>query len=142
MIDFTALRAIALAATPGPWTVPPEFHDGSQEYRHDDEQIAIMGPAVDANDEARCFIVGSIYYDGPHLIAQPADTAHIAAFSPSTAIELLDELDRLRAALGEALDLAEDWAPHAIADAPLNLGTLARIDIERLRAVGRTKGTT
>lgn len=75
-INTAALRAIAQAATPGEW------------LQHlVDNTTVISG----TRDEICC-----TFYPAADQEQCEANAAHIAAFSPATALALLDELDRLR----------------------------------------------
>ena len=95
MIDFTALRSIAAAATPGEWPANVWIETDGNEWR-------ATGPGHEDHASDDGAEPGS-----PDEQQAQADAAHIAAFAPSRALALLDELDRLRAALGEALDIAQ-----------------------------------
>jgi len=74
------LRRIAEAATPGPWWV-----DGWEARTKDgDRFIASIAPAFQgASPDVSCWEVD-------------ANIQHIAAFDPTTALALLDEIERLR----------------------------------------------
>lgn len=78
-INTAALRAIAQAATPGEW----------RQHLVDNTTI-ISG----TRDEICC-----TFYPEADQEQCEANAAHIAAFSPATALALLDEMDRLRAEL-------------------------------------------
>jgi hypothetical protein len=89
VIDLAALRAVALAATPGPWPVAVWIETDGNEWR-------ATGPGHDDSDdgsEPGC----------PDEQAAQADARYLNAFSPSTALALLDELGELRHALDMAL---------------------------------------
>ncbi len=73
MIDKQNLRALATAATPGPWAVTGD-NDDCVTARHPEGS---SWPVADADD--------------------PEDAAFIAAASPSTVLALLDEIDALYA---------------------------------------------
>ena len=69
------LRAVAKAATPGPWTIRNSYG-----------------------------FFGIVPADGPAVTGMPAkgkdrkhNAAHIAAFDPPTVLALLEEIERLRA---------------------------------------------
>src|SRR5690606_24421870 len=74
------LRRIAEAATPGPW-----WADGWEaRTKEGDRFIASIAPAFQgARPDASCWEVD-------------ANIQHIAAFDPTTALALLDEIERLR----------------------------------------------
>jgi hypothetical protein len=77
-LDLEALRKIAEAATPGPWSV----------WLHDDPRLRFVS-------------------DGQGNIADevgPDDAAHIAAFDPQTVIALLDGLDAVTVERDAALE--------------------------------------
>ncbi|PZM88850.1 MAG: hypothetical protein DIU79_16255 [Actinobacteria bacterium] len=78
---LSELRRIAEAATPGPWWV-----DGWEARTKDgDRFIASIAPAFQgASPDASCWEVD-------------ANIQHIAAFDPTTALELLDALTAARA---------------------------------------------
>lgn len=75
MIDRNELRRLAQAATPGPWKVVK------------DHEL----PGVHGGD----VILGGSFYD--YSVPDDEDEAFIAAANPATVIELLDEIERLRA---------------------------------------------
>ena len=104
-LDLLELRALADRATRAPWSVPSEFHDGSHKYEYDDDQVVISGPPAETPDGIQGFVIGSIYYQGHHLVAKPADTAFIAA-ARSAVPALLDRVAELEAGLREAVNLA------------------------------------
>ena len=86
-VDTAHLRALAEAATPGPW------HASADEVFTDDaDQVADVG--------ASC-------------LAFAADAAHIAANSPAAVIAMCAEIDRLRADV-EHLRGVEDAAMEAV----------------------------
>jgi len=77
MIDLKELRRIALAATPGQWVSWPTGMDRA-------DMRDIQGVLHSHNHT-------------PYVGKNNAD--HICAFSPATALALLDELERCREAL-------------------------------------------
>ena len=72
MIDHNELRALAQAATPGPWQA---------QQRNKQEAIYIVGPA---GVPPACHA----FYDD--------NATYIAAANPATVLALLDEVERLR----------------------------------------------
>ena len=84
-IDHAELRRLAIAATPGPWTADGDLV--AQPRGH--YRIPICG-----GDQCNFLI--------------PVDAEFIAAANPMTVLALLDEVDRLRALLGEAADKIDD----------------------------------
>lgn len=86
MIDDATLRALAGAATPGPWTwaepeVSPQWGKRGPDLVGDGSQLV-----VSAEGDA----------DGSNLFVGGRDAAFISAASPQAVLALLDELDRLR----------------------------------------------
>ena len=82
-LDHAALRALAEAATPGPWTLsadgpPPDIIAGMS-------VVACTLPSDRTRDE------------------DTANAAYIAAANPAAVLALLDEVERLREALDKAL---------------------------------------
>jgi Ead/Ea22-like protein len=76
-VKYDELRALALAATPGPWEI-------------------VTGPFTTCISSRSGFIVGS---DGMASYGQDVINAnYIAAANPATVLALLDDLARLRAA--------------------------------------------
>lgn len=73
--DYAHLRALAEAATPGPW------HHA--QHPADDQMHDIRGPINDAHNVV-------IYAE-----CEPEDAAYIAAADPPTLIALLDRLEEL-----------------------------------------------
>lgn len=91
MIDTQALRAAAEAATPGPWRwVAPTS----------EAQWGNRGPCLAAPDGG-LVISAEGDADGVHLYASGADANYLEAVDPQDILTLLDELDGLRARLGE-----------------------------------------
>lgn len=80
-IDTKHLRALAEAATPGPWEAETWTH------QFDDE---ITFGYVEANE---CSIWD---HSGGNTVANAADADYIAAIDPPTLIALLGEIERLR----------------------------------------------
>jgi len=80
-MDLKELRKIAMAATPGEWDarISPAWNE-----------YAISACARTHQQSPR---------QGEQRDKANADADHIAAFSPATALALLDELERCRAAL-------------------------------------------
>jgi len=79
MITNDELRALARAATPGPWQIGPKALDGSLAVR------TLPGERVHAMTD---------------MVARPtvpADAAYIAAASPDVVLRLLAEIDEARA---------------------------------------------
>lgn len=113
-IDTANLREIASAATPGPW------------FEDDAGWLVIRQQSMD--DPVICDLVDQGDADDPNHYGTEADNAtHIAAFDPTTALALLDEIDRLRA----------ENAAYAKRDAEV-LATIERG--ARLRALLRRAG--
>ena len=109
MIDLTELRRIATSAVDGPWRW---------------DRLELKSPGGYTVITLR---------DG---FCSGSDTDHIAAFSPSTALALLDEVERLRAAVVELADIA---TPYVIANLGIKNSTITCAHIAALRAVGGGK---
>ena len=90
-IDHARLRALAEAATPGPWEAETWTH------QFDDE---ITFGYVEANE---CSIWD---HSGGNTVANAADADYIAAIDPPTLIALLDRLDAAR----EYIDNPGNWS--------------------------------
>lgn len=100
MTDTTRLRGLAEAATGGPWRWY-EFSTFSCMARD-------VGDVDDSLDLVIVFDDGSVYGEYDTCVTAP-DAAYIAAMHPAQTIALLDELDRLRAAVAFARkSLCED----------------------------------
>jgi hypothetical protein len=100
-LDLPALTAIAQAATPGPW----DAHRGiamaevvSPQTREPNGDVHVVCCVNFGDDDAT---------DQEHR-----DTAHIAAFSPSTCLALLERIRQLEAGLVEALGLLQIAEHH------------------------------
>ena len=120
-IDTDRLRALAEAATPGPW------EDVSNRYGYDVSETWAVEP------------VAPSVHNICHVTVGQRDAAYIAAADPQTVLALLDEIERLRGE-GEweyALQADGDDEPWSdwyesrelLAD---NLDALAARDDERL----------
>jgi hypothetical protein len=118
------LRELVTKASPGPWTVVPEFHDAEHALHinnYDDAQVALR-----ASDGA---VIEYFWYDGPHLIVGFDNNAFIAAARDAVPA-LLDDVERLRAALKDAIAIA--WRrgrgefPPTDSDRLVELDTLSK----------------
>ena len=94
---MTDLRALAEAATPGPWETdarPPEYpHANAVRY---------AGGQIQGGANV-CGIGMFILHDGGQdRASMDANAAYIAAVSPDVVLDLLDEIERLQACLAEA----------------------------------------
>lgn len=118
-IDKQKLRAIAQAATPGPW------RQGVIEKHH----IFVETPAGEWMGHERVLLRMNTYF--PH----DADAAFIAAASPSTVISLLDENDRLRKLALEACDIAQSAIANLDAEHDEGLASNAFNAARRLAAI-------
>ena len=92
-LDLTELREIAESATDGPWNL----HTLRTDETHD-----IRG-SID--DEANIVIYAE---------CEDADADHIATFDPPTVLALIDEVERLRAGIIEALSVAVGHTREAL----------------------------
>lgn len=94
MPDPGALRALAEAATPGPWY--SEVKSFVLPAR-----VGVEGHRRSVGDYAIAAMCGDSIRPEPGSDA--ADAAYIAALDPQTVLALLDRLDALEAALDEAV---------------------------------------
>lgn len=82
------LRAVAEAATPGPWmadeSLGTSFHD-----------FEVLGPVERGNGTVRQVVIAQIHGEDSN------DHTHIAAFDPPTVLALLDALDAAEAAYAD-----------------------------------------
>jgi len=110
------LRRIAEAATPGPWWV-----DGWEVRTKDgDRFIASIAPAFQgASPDASCWEVD-------------ANIQYIAAFASTTALALLDEIERLRKEREVLAEAVMGWQRYLERD----VGT-ERVHVKTLEAHGR-----
>jgi hypothetical protein len=109
---LSQLEAVARAATPGPWSVREESHE------------TLMTAAV--------VNVNGMYV--AESACQP-DDEFIAAFSPSTALALLERIRELEAGLREACNMLDGTEPGGLAE------LLAKREIlRRLAGPGTTEG--
>jgi hypothetical protein len=92
-LDIAKLRAVAEAATPGEWV----WVGAKLETR--DATILVDGTFQELDEWS-----------------EAADTAHIAAFNPSVALELLAELERARASLSVAVEALKFYAQTTVPD--------------------------
>lgn len=120
-MDIEKLKALALAATPGPWevdTVKSEGHYGTDE----DGGYGFMGytiideegrPLMDSLNRDQSEIHED--YDGEELYAwdelAKRDAAFVAGANPAAVLELIAEVERLRADLQTAVK--EAWRANA-----------------------------
>ena len=83
LMQDESLRALCLAATPGPW-----------------ESYCPYGGTVYIETVIRPGIIQEVAAIGPteNTMQQPANAAYIAAMDPTTTLRLLDEIGRLKAA--------------------------------------------
>ena len=79
-IDLQKLRVIALAASQGQWYARPASANSAASV------------SAETNGSMWPILISSVVH--PH---HAEDMAHIAAFSPGPVLELLDEIERLRA---------------------------------------------
>jgi hypothetical protein len=120
-VDIEKLKALALAATPGPWevdTVKSEGHYGTDE----DGGYGFMGYAI-IDEEGRPLMdslnrdQSEIHedYDGEELYAwdelAKRDAAFVAGANPAAVLELIAEVERLRADREAAVK--EAWRANA-----------------------------
>ena len=112
MTSFKQLREIAMAATPGPWTVGEDPRECAATLRAAPViagQSEPCGPPIDV-----IIPFGRAY----------SDARHIAAFSPSVCLALLDRLERAerdveRLTVNAGAPIGTDApAGHCGADAP------------------------
>jgi hypothetical protein len=95
--DLADLRRIAEAATAGPWEVAGE---GAPWY---EGKWAVICPN-ERNDNGRILLKLNSHYD------PTADSAHIAAFDPPTALRLLAQVEALEAESAKLREFARNVA--------------------------------
>lgn len=89
--DLDHLRALAQAATPGPWFVDYAGDVGAKR-------------AIIADVLRERYGNNALGFGEDHATAE-----YVAALDPSTALALVDEITRLRSAIAEVADLCERW---------------------------------
>lgn len=107
MTQHEELRALALAATSGPWRFNQKWADH-----------------IDAEDGDICMLTDNLFTGLTRpLIDRRNNASYIAAMSPDTTIALLDELDAARKALGVALGekKALELSNHKLIDNSVDL---------------------
>lgn len=100
-IDTGALRKVAEAATPGPWTV-----------KHHGAGGVIEAWAVETDDPQRdavCIDFDRDYGDPMGGCEDEATALHIAAFDPPTVLALLDRLEAAEAKVARVEALREEF---------------------------------
>lgn len=97
-VDVAALRALAEAATPGPWTT-----EDSRNAAGLARVWQLRGVGI-----AECRVRGA---DNHH------DAAFIAAANPTAVLALLDEIETLRAKVARVEALADRWPDRYPEDA-------------------------
>lgn len=80
-LDLSALRKVAEAATPGPWSALGTGRSGGDHWYVCDEGEAIASISAQ---------------DGINEAQREPDATHMATFDPPTVLALLDELERLQ----------------------------------------------
>lgn len=90
-MDLDHLRAVAEAATSGPW----EWREGHARY-------------LTAPDDAKVLHASS-YEDHEDVQSSEADARHVATFDPPTVLALIAELERLHSWAGLMELLDEHW---------------------------------
>lgn len=118
--EIKEARALINAATPGPWHARPAI-DGRGDENND---LVVTGDYDEAKDNPDAVVVGEVWYDGPHVIVRPCDSAFIAA----ARVLLPATLDDLALMHGRVVGLG------ALVD--LRGETISRLEAERDRAVG------
>lgn len=88
MTDIDKLKALALAATPGEWKV-----ERLQGGGHHNVGIRVRGPIVSGFAAA----LNTRWANEAQAAEQEANAAYIAAACPATVLELIAEVERLRA---------------------------------------------
>jgi hypothetical protein len=106
--ERAGLRAVAEAATPGPW----RWEEPSKEsWPQSDESLVSDGKTWESGGrEYPETVLSGWGYDASGTEADAEDRAHIAAFDPPTVLALLDALDaaeRKLAAVEAAFDPGE-----------------------------------
>jgi hypothetical protein len=108
------LKRLAAAATPGPWRSCWEYEPDVNDLN----EVAIVSTAPSLGG-AEKFVMGLIWYDGPHAGCTKENAAYIAAVSPDVALATLAYVEALEAALkdqGEILASTQQ-AHNQFADA-------------------------
>ena len=95
-MSYEAERAIAKAATPGPWKVHP-LPDGKFGADWKSIWADVNNPVVMHDSYTRQEFGEAACHHGVEI--SEADAAHIAAFNPEFCLGLLDKLERYAAAL-------------------------------------------
>jgi hypothetical protein len=98
MTDYDALKKLAEAATPGPWTCALEL-EGSDEV-YDADVVSIHIPQIGRS------LHDSDWAEKEDRERDLANAEYIAAANPAAILALLAESERLRAALDQLLVLA------------------------------------
>ena len=99
LIDTDALRKLCKSATPGPWHV--------DSYAPGLNEISTYTGKFSGD------VIGSPQDDGWRVPSiSDNDAAYIAAANPATVLQLLDEIDRLRAIEAAARNLAKVKGRH------------------------------
>jgi hypothetical protein len=93
-VDIEKLKALALAATPGPW----DWEEDGSRLNGDNGKEAVFWPGnvpggIDARSEGWGAALGQTKSDAQ----ASADAEFIAATDPATVLELIAEVERLRA---------------------------------------------
>ena len=91
------LKRLAEAATPGPWSPPPQGFDFDRMYNPEDFRGSVTQAALTANGVDPLLHVYGFGWSEGNL---DADTAYIAAANPTVVLALLAEIEALREALG------------------------------------------
>jgi len=125
--SIPTLRAIAEAATPGEWTVLPRCDNADP-----DRACGVTSDHVERGHRRGIFQTDA-YDECSHLVSL-ADALHIATFSPSTVLALLQRVRELEAALGEACEIAEYRTPSSLEDRPQTYAHNQRLDALRALA--------
>jgi hypothetical protein len=96
-MDLGKMKALALAATPGPW-----------QWWTSNSTLRLTG--ADGKDGG--VLSGTCYRGVGDIVCTKANAAFIAAASPATVLELIAEVERLRDVAEEAAAVFESGAKH------------------------------
>lgn len=89
------LKELAEAATPGPWQSVVDVPNPDP-YSHDEPAVITLNPTPHGYGN---FVVGLVWYDGPHTGCTVENGAYIAAMSPDVALGTLAYVAHLEQAL-------------------------------------------
>ena len=104
--ERATLKALALAATPGPWQRSGVREKWRTAYSGQMMDGHVIGPA----DQKGWLIL--VPYDPRHHAEDYANAQYVAAASPDRILALVEENERLRAKVTQAAEWFEEYADH------------------------------